>query len=156
MATLSGQHGDLKAVLRGLIDLDADASTAYRASANRVEHPQLVRFCEAFQGDHERHEREIRQALRELGEASCNDEVREVLSTSKIAIGRLAGARGILNAMLANERQINLAYELALCRTDLTPALKSLIERACDDERRHKNCLEGQLSFLGAEQSAFR
>lgn len=157
MRALSRDPVELTAVLRNLIEIDADACSAYRASADRLEHPQLVRLFEAFQRDHARHERELREALRNLGEEMAPDSIREVLSSSKITMSNITAARdrdrAILRAMLVNELEINDAYELALAGQDLSPALRALVERLLDDERRHKNTLEGQLSFL-AEQRA--
>lgn len=150
MATLSGKRVGLRAVLRKLIELDADAGSAYRAAINRLEDPYAKRAFEGFERDHTRHSRELRQLVGELGwEAPDESGIRQVLSKGRILIGNLAGDRGILMAMHSNENDTNTAYEAALGHTDLTPALKAILQQARDDERRHRNWLEGQLALWG-------
>jgi uncharacterized protein (TIGR02284 family) len=150
MATLSGRDVDLKAVLRKLIELDADASSAYRAALNRLEDLQAKRALEGFLRDHARHDGELRSALIELGgEPPDPSSVRQVLTKGRILIGNLVGDHGVLRAMCANENDINVAYELALGHTDLTPALKAVLQRGLDDERRHRTWIEERLTLLG-------
>lgn len=146
MATLSGEQLDLCAGLRRLVELDLDATCAYRAAVARLEDLAAKRTIEGFQQDHWLHAKQLRDHMVELGmQPPDESRIHQVLSEAPSTIENQTGDRGILASLLRNEQETNADYELLLGHVDLTPALKALLQRGADDERRHRTWLEAQL-----------
>jgi uncharacterized protein (TIGR02284 family) len=146
MATMVGLHGDLKSVLRQLIEVDFDAVEAYKAAIDRIGDPEAKGMLAKFRADHERHTDELGAQLRQLGgEPPTGPDLKRVLTQGKVVIAGLAGDRAVLMAMKSNEDDTNTAYERATQRTDASPDLLSLLRRNLDDERRHREWIEQRL-----------
>ena|SRR5579884_819595 len=147
MATMVGLHGDLKAVLHQVIELDYDAVEAYRAAIARLEDADAKAALTGFMGDHERHVREVGDHLRAMGgEPPTGADAKRVLTQGKVVIAGLLGDRAILVAMKTNEDDTNTAYERVSARNDTSSELKALLNANLEDERRHRRWIEQRLA----------
>ena len=124
--------------LEHLIRIDLDAVRAYTQAIDNVPSEEVRDMLSSFRADHERHVEEVSAALRERGG--------EPPQTAHLAGFALAGFTGVVSGMgvagalmvmQSNEVVTNQAYELALGHGNLTPELRSLLERNLGDEQRH-------------------
>jgi hypothetical protein len=80
---------------------------------------------------------------RELGiEAPAEGDMKQMLTTGKIALADLMGDGAILKAMKTNEDDTVTAYERAARHPDAIPASKAFFEKAHQDEERHRAWME--------------
>ena len=153
-----GNAGNPMHLLYKLVELDFDAIEAYEAAIERLDDDAGKKALAAFKADHERHVRELGGALRDMGfDPPEQGDFRRMLAKGKVVLGTIAGDRGILMAMKANEDDTNAAYERVAQRNDLAPEVKALIEKNLADERRHRDWIEQRLDVVrrgrGAERS---
>lgn len=149
MGTMVGKHGDFRSVLHDLIELDLDAVEAYRTAIDKLQDPECKSALSGFMSDHERHVREVGEALTRLGgEPPKGPDFKRVLTQGKVVLGGIVGDKGILKAMKTNEDDTNVAYERASGRTDLTPDLQVLLRGNLDDERRHRAWIEARIDLI--------
>lgn len=154
MATLTGKESDLVHLLNKLIELDFDAIEAYRAAIDKVKDTTSKAKMQEFMGDHERHTRELAEAVRSMGsEPADKADYKKLLTKGKVVIAGLTGDRGVLIAMKSNEEDTNVAYERAVARTDLPSSLRELLQKNLDDERRHREWLVRRLEERFGEES---
>jgi rubrerythrin len=107
-----GNAGNPMHLLYKLVELDFDAIEAYEAAIERLDDDVGKKALAAFKADHERHVRELGSALRDMGfDPPEQGDIRRVLAKGKVVLGTIAGDRGILMAMKANEDDTNAAYE---------------------------------------------
>ncbi len=156
MATMTGKESDGMKTIYKLVELDFDAVEAYEAAIQRLKDQTSRTKLSEFKADHERHIRDLSDALNRHGITAPNrGDAKRVLIKGKVVIGQIAGDRGILQAMKTNEDDTNDAYERASNRSDLPPEILSLVERGLADERRHRDWIIQRIEFLkGAEQPA--
>jgi uncharacterized protein (TIGR02284 family) len=149
MATMVGKENNPLHMLYKLIELDYDAIDAYDAAIERVQDGVTKSALAGFKADHERHVRDLGAVLRSMGfEAAQHGDIKRVLTKGKVLIGNIAGDRGILMAMKANEDDTNNAYDRAVNRSDIAVDVKSLLERNLADERRHRAWIEQRLTEI--------
>jgi uncharacterized protein (TIGR02284 family) len=154
MATMVGLRGDLKVVLKQLVELDYDAVEAFRAAIQRLHDAESKSALTGFMQDHERHITDLGIHLRAMGEETpSGPDMKRVLTEGKVVIAGLLGDRAVLAAMKTNEDDANTAYERACARNDLTPELQLLLRRNLNDERRHRTWIEQRHQTLKAEAS---
>jgi uncharacterized protein (TIGR02284 family) len=150
MGTMVGLHGDMKAVLHQLIELDFDAVEAYQAAIDRLKDTEAKQALSGFKRDHERHVQEVGEQLRLLGgEPPTGPDLKRVLTQGKVVIASVMGDRAILSAMKTNEDDTNTAYERVTSRNDLQPPLLTLLRRNLEDERRHRTWIEQRIQNMG-------
>jgi uncharacterized protein (TIGR02284 family) len=155
MATMVGTQKDIADLLNSLIELDFDAVEAYEAAIERLDDENDKAKLSEFKGDHERHVRDLQPLVEELGEkAAQKADVKHVLTKGKVVLASLAGDRMIMLAMKTNEDDTNTAYERAVGRTDIPSHIHSVLERNRDDERRHREYIEGRLEAYEAKEAA--
>lgn len=153
MATMTGKETDAMKTIYKLVELDFDAIEAYDAAIQRLKDETSRSKMLEFKSDHERHIRDLSDALNRHGITAPNrGDFKRVLTKGKIVIGQIAGDRGILQAMKTNEDDTNMAYERAANRNDLPPELISLVERGLADERRHRDWIIQRIEFLKGSQ----
>lgn len=139
MVTTVGLNSDFDVVLKNLISLDFDAAEAYEAAIERMETTEFKRQLAEFRDDHLRHTRELSAIARQKGlEPPTGPDIKMALTKGKVIFADLMGDRAILMAMKTNEDDTNTAYERAFNHKDLSPMAKETIERAFEDERRHR------------------
>jgi rubrerythrin len=151
MATLAGKQRDPKDMLRAIIELDYDAIEAYQAAIDRIGAEGDKAQLRSFMGDHERHVREVGEALRAMGGTPPQGpDIKRVLTKGKVVIAGLMGDRAVLAAMKTNEDDTNTAYENATKHAGITADVRVILEKNLGDERRHRAWLESRLRMTTA------
>jgi uncharacterized protein (TIGR02284 family) len=154
MAMAAGIQPDLGDLLHRLTELDYDAIEAYQAALLRFEDTRYRSRMSSFEQDHTRHVHELSVLLRAMDrEPPEGPDMKKYLSTGKVVIAGLINDRAILMAMITNEDDINVAYERAVARTDLSVEIRDLLERHLSDERRHREWFREQLATLRGGRS---
>lgn len=149
MVTTVGTERSLTELLTNLVHLDYDAIEAYRLAVERLDDAAMAETLRGFMADHERHTREVGVLLREMGETPpTSGDMKQMLTTGKVAMADLLGDRAILQAMKSNEDDTNMAYERAVKHDDATPAIRSVLETNLADERRHRAWIEKTIDQL--------
>lgn len=150
MATLAaGKESILIDLLNDLIQLDFDAIEAYEAAVSRLEDATSKEQLRQFMDDHERHTRELKALVQELGgQPAQKADIKYILTKGKVIIGNIAGDSGILQAMKTNEDETNKAYEQAAARSDVPPKIHEVLQRNLADERRHRTWIEARLAQM--------
>lgn len=146
MAITSEQ--DLLELLGDLVRLDYDAIDAYDVAIDRLSDPTASSRLRELRADHERHVRELSEAIVELGgEPPRQGDYRKVLAQGRVYLASLTGTTAILKAMRANEEQILRRWEEAVeaSRDLANPRLREVLERSLADERRHRSWLQTQI-----------
>jgi len=157
MATMVGTQRELSTLLNALIELDLDAIEAYRVAVERLSDANDKAQLASFMADHERHVRELRPFVEQMGvKPADSPDIKSVLTRGKVQIGSLFGDRAILRAMKTNEDDTNRAYERATARQDLPAVMREVLQRNLSDERRHGEYIEGRLRATSRERVAHR
>ncbi|WP_437287710.1 helix-hairpin-helix domain-containing protein [Sorangium sp. So ce406] len=144
-----GEIGDMTALeqIVGLILLDMAAAEAYRVAIAACTTPEIKRQLEAFRGDHERHARELSDALG----ASLPDQPDErgqcIRRYTELSARE---ERSALVAMRGNEELTNDAYASAL-GSDLPDDVRRMVEANWQDERRHIRWINEEIRTHGWE-----
>lgn len=137
--------------LNDLIALDRDAVEAYEAAINRLDDAGCRSRLAEFKADHERHITELSSVVSASGQKPATEgDFKRLLTQGKVVIGDLAGDKGVLRAMLSNEKETNEKYEKAL-RDELLATdakLREMLSANLEDERRHKAWIERRLERM--------
>jgi uncharacterized protein (TIGR02284 family) len=146
MVTTVGTEDKLDELLNDLIQLDYDAAQAYQAAIDRLDNPAFKAAMVEFKEDHLRHTRELGGCLSQLGrEPPHEGDVKEIVTKGKVVIAGLMGDKAILQAMLTNENDTVTAYERAARFQDARADVRQVIQRACDDEVRHRAWIDSAI-----------
>ncbi|WP_437505920.1 helix-hairpin-helix domain-containing protein [Sorangium sp. So ce1099] len=144
-----GEIGDMAALeqIMGLILLDMAAIEAYRVAIGACKTPEIRRQLEAFQRDHERHARELSDAL-----GASLPEQRDERGQCIQRYTELSARedRTALVAMRGNEELTNDAYASALA-SDLPDDIRGMVEANWQDERRHIRWINEEIRTRGWE-----
>ena len=135
--------------VQDLIHLDMDAIKAYEQAIKACEHEVVATQLRSFQGDHQRHVRDLSEELRKLGE---QPDVRTDLKgffIEKFTAITSMGTRSALMSMMGNEQLTTSRYKAALELQDLPESTKQIIRTNYGDEQRHlewiKNALDQKI-----------
>ena len=135
--------------VQDLIHLDMDAIKAYEQAIKACEHEVVATQLRSFQGDHQRHVRDLSEELRKLGE---QPDVRTDLKgffIEKFTAITSMGTRSALMSMMGNEQLTTSRYKAALELQDLPESAKQIIRTNYGDEQRHlewiKNALDQKI-----------
>jgi uncharacterized protein (TIGR02284 family) len=122
--------------LNDLIHLDVDAIQAYRHAIDACDTVEIKEKLSEFMGDHERHVRDLRDAVRSLG--SEPEEGRDLKGFFIEGFTAIVsqGDRSALLAMRGNEELTNRRYDAARS-ADVPESVRPVIERNYEDEVRH-------------------
>lgn len=132
--------------LKALVRLDIDAFSGYDRAIQEVPQAEVQEKLRSFRLDHERHVAEISAVLREHGEEPPSaEEVSGVRTTGFVVLLGGAGPVGALEAMRTNETLTMTYYDEARSR-DFPSAVKAMMERNYEDERRHLSYVEEVLA----------
>lgn len=149
MVTTVGTETSLPDLLTNLIHLDYDAIEAYRTAVERLDDAALAETLRGFMADHERHTRDVSAALTRLGHTPpTGGDMKQLLTTGKVAMADMFGDKAILQAMKTNEDDTNTAYERAVGHAEVTPDIRGLLDSNLGDERRHRAWIEETLNRL--------
>jgi uncharacterized protein (TIGR02284 family) len=130
--------------LNDLIHLDIDATLAYRQAIDACEIVEVRDQLSAFLGDHERHVKELSDAVRGLGgEPVLGRDVKGFFIEGFTAIAS-RGDHSALLAMRGNEELTTRRYDAAR-KANVSAELKQLIEKNYLDEARHLAWIKGAI-----------
>jgi uncharacterized protein (TIGR02284 family) len=131
--------------LQDLLHLDMDAIKAYEQAIKACEHEHVAAQLRSFQGDHERHVRDVSRELEALGE---KPDVRTDLKgffIEKFTAITSIGTRSALVSMMGNETLTTSRYKAALELQDLPESAKGVIRTNYADEQRHLDWIKNAL-----------
>jgi uncharacterized protein (TIGR02284 family) len=139
MVTTVGKESTLEGLLTDLVQLDYDAADAYQAAIDRLKNASWRAELSRFKADHLRHIEELSEVLTSMGHAPPREgDTKGYLTKGKVVIGGLMGDESILQAMRTNEEDTNTAYDRAVGFRDTPQTTRNILERAREDERRHR------------------
>jgi len=140
--------------LNDLIKLDVDAVHAYDQAISACTLLEVKDRLIEFRGDHDRHIRELAQIVRSFGvEPEVRRDWKGFFIEGFTAI-MSQGDHSALLAMRGNEELTNRQYQSALGLADLSPEVRSLLERNFSDEQRHLQWIKSQLDARVWERKA--
>ncbi|MCR8827026.1 ferritin-like domain-containing protein [Pseudosulfitobacter koreensis] len=143
MVTTVGTENEETHLLRNLIILEHDAIAAYDSTIEKLESAEYRAKIEEFRSDHHDHVRELNALAEKLGVPSPQEgDMKQWLTTGKVAMASLAGDSAVLGAMKTNEDDTVSAYESALNNSVATPEWRPILEKGLADERRHRAWME--------------
>lgn len=143
MPTTVGTEQHPADLIRHLLMLEHDAIAAYDSTIARLEDPQLRDKILSFRRDHESHLDDLHRIADETGVPRPEGgDMKQWLTTGKVAIASLAGDSAILAAMKTNEDDTVAAYEQSLNNPIVSDALRPVLEKGLSDERRHRAWME--------------
>ncbi|WP_440983820.1 DUF2383 domain-containing protein [Shinella sumterensis] len=139
MVTMVGNESTIDKLVTNLIYLEHDAIAAYDSVIERLDDRRLSAQVAEFRDDHLQHLQVLNEIAREVGtEAPAEGDMKQVLTTGKIALADLMGDAAILKAMKTNEDDTVTAYERASRHEDAIPQSKAFFLKALHDEQRHR------------------
>jgi len=143
MPTTVGTETTAADLIKNLLILEHDAIAAYDSTIERLESAEYRQQIETFRRDHEAHVQELGRIANTMGiDKPMEGDMKQWLTTGKVALADLAGDNAILKAMKTNEDDTVAAYQQAL-DNDITDAeLRPLMEKGLADERRHRAWME--------------
>ncbi len=140
--------------LNDLIKIDVDAVHAYDQAISGCNMDELKRRLTEFRGDHDRHIRDLSECVRQLGgKPDVRRDWKGFFIEGFTAIVS-QGDHSSLVAMQGNETLTNSSYHKALEMEDLSPDVRSLLERNYSDEQRHLSWIKDQLQARVWERKA--
>jgi len=143
MATTVGNETTFHDLVQNLISLEYDAIAAYESTVERLSDSALSGQVEAFRQDHLQHLDVLKNMAREGGfDAPVEGDMKQMLTTGKIALADLFGDKAILKAMRTNEEDTVTAYERASTHADVRPESKAFFDKALADELRHREWMQ--------------
>ncbi|WP_370283577.1 DUF2383 domain-containing protein [Pseudooceanicola sp.] len=143
MPTTVGTESTAADLVKNLLTLEHDAIAAYDSTIERLESAEYRQQIETFRRDHEAHVQDLGRIADSMGiEKPTEGDMKQWLTTGKVALADLAGDNAILKAMKTNEDDTVAAYQQAL-ENEITGAeLRPLVEKGLADERRHRAWME--------------
>ncbi len=140
--------------LNDLIKLDVDAVHAYDQAISACVIDEVKDRLTEFRGDHDRHIRDLSQCVRTLGGTPEVERDWKGFFIEGFTAIASQGDHSALLAMRGNEELTNRKYQNALNLTNLTPEVRSLLERNFSDEQRHLQWIRSQLDARVWERKA--
>jgi bacterioferritin (cytochrome b1) len=151
MVTMVGNESDIKDLVKNLLYLEHDAIAAYDSCIERLNSRELASQISIFKQDHLQHVQVLAAMARELGiEAPTEGDMKQMLTTGKIALADMLGDTAILKAMKTNEDDTVTAYERAIRHEDAIPASKAFFMKAHQDEEKHRAWMETTAKTLSS------
>ncbi|WP_304615571.1 ferritin-like domain-containing protein [Paracoccus sp. (in: a-proteobacteria)] len=143
MATTVGTEDTIRDLVTNLILLERDAIAAYETTISRLTDPALSSQIESFRQDHLQHLDVLTQIAAETGaDAPQEGDMKQMLTTGKVALAGLLGDASILKAMRSNEEDTVTAYQRASEHPDALPQSLAFFRKALADECRHRDWME--------------
>jgi rubrerythrin len=139
MVTMVGNESSIDKLVSDLIYLEHDAIAAYEACIERLNNKELSAQIAIFKEDHLQHLDTLKTMASELGiDAPAKGDMKQMLTTGKIALAAIMDDAAILKAMKTNEDDTVTAYERAARHEDAIPQSKAFFMKAHQDEERHR------------------
>ena len=150
-ATNATRH-DTAELVKRLLHLEYDAIGAYQAAIERVQLEGNPLALTGFLHDHERHVRDLADAMRALGEnAPEQGDLEGLLTKGKVLATGPFGDSAVLRAMKSNEEDVCRVYDEALGRSDLPPSVREIVAGHANDEQRHWAWFDERIVQLAGE-----
>jgi bacterioferritin (cytochrome b1) len=129
--------------MKELLELEYDALEAYKVAVSKIGKEECKKKLHAFLKDHENHITKLKEYLIKYAtEIPAGPSSKQWLTKGKVYLGNLIGDRKIIEAMLSNEHDMSVAYENVTQRTDKWSEIISFLDKAYEDEKKHKIGLE--------------
>ncbi|HEX2190580.1 MAG TPA: ferritin-like domain-containing protein [Longimicrobiaceae bacterium] len=137
--------------LNDLLQLDHDAIGAYEIAIEKLEDRDHADQIAGFKRDHERHIRDLNEAIAGLGGTPKNEpHATGPFKQALQSLGGLGGDRGILIAWRTNELQVRTKYDSYAAKANFWGTeLKRLVDRNALDEERHYEWVTQALERMG-------
>ncbi|MGF9566746.1 ferritin-like domain-containing protein [Neorhizobium sp. BT27B] len=149
MVTMVGNESTFDKLIKDLIYLEYDAIAAYESTIERLDDKTLSAQVASFRDDHLHHLSTLNEIATKAGiEAPTKGDMKQMLTTGKIALADLMGDATILKAMKTNEDDTVTAYERASQHEDARPETKAFFMKAHQDEVRHRTWFETTATAL--------
>ena len=143
MPTTVGTENNPADLVKNLLTLEHDAIAAYDSTIERLDKAEYRQQIESFRRDHLGHLQELGRIADSLGvEKPTEGDMKQWLTTGKVALANIAGDNAILKAMKTNEDDTVAAYQQALDNPVTDAELRPVIEKGLADERRHRAWME--------------
>lgn len=143
MPTTVGTEDTVEDLIRNLLTLEHDAIAAYDSAIERLETSGYREQIGTFRRDHEAHVADLSRIASSIGVVPPQEgDMKQWLTTGKVALAGLVGDDAILKAMKTNEDDTVMAYEQALKNTVASADLRPVLEKGLSDERRHRAWME--------------
>ena len=143
MVTTVGTENSKADLVRNLLTLEHDAIAAYDSTIEKLDNAEHRSKIEEFKQDHNSHVEALRTVARSMGvDEPKEGDMKQWLTTGKVAIANIAGDGAILGAMKTNEDDTVSAYEQALSNPNTDEELRPVLEKGLSDERRHRAYME--------------
>ncbi|WP_022708539.1 DUF892 family protein [Paracoccus zeaxanthinifaciens] len=143
MATTTGTEHYFGDLVTDLIYLEYDAIAAYDSTIERLSDAELAARVAEFRQDHLYHLEKLRDIAASINaDIPEGGDMKQMLTTGKIALADLMGDGAILKAMRTNEEDTVTAYDRARQHGDAVPASREFFEKALADEKRHRAWFE--------------
>jgi rubrerythrin len=153
MVTMVGTQKNFIEAIKELVELEYDAISAYETAFKNLENPEYKKKFDEFKSDHQRHIKELSNFLLVNNEEcpSGPDTLKKLLVNGKVELASLFGDQNILNAVLSNEEDTNIAYErinqrLGEYSDEKGGKISEIIARGLSDEKKHKSWLQSNIS----------
>lgn len=149
MVTMVGKEGSIEKLVKDLLYLEHDAIAAYDSCIERLDDQTLSAKISEFKQDHLQHVEVLNEMARELGiDAPLEGDMKQMLTTGKVALADLMGDKAVLETMKTNEDDTVTAYERASRHEDAIPKSKAFFTKAHEDELRHRAWMESTADAL--------
>lgn len=149
MVTMVGKEGSIEKLVKDFLYLEHDAIAAYDSCIERLDDQTLSAKISEFKQDHLQHVEVLNEMARELGiDAPVEGDMKQMLTTGKVALADLMGDKAVLKAMKTNEDDTVTAYERASGHEDAIPKSKAFFTKAHEDELRHRAWMESTADAL--------
>ncbi len=133
--------------LISLCQLDIDAIHAYNKATGNIDQLDIKNSIAKFQGDHERHVKELSDMIRSYGSEppEFSKDFKGFMLQAFTSIRSVTGIEGALKALRGGEKMTNRAYDDAV-KQNFPPLVMVLLRRNYDDEQRHLNYIDQALN----------
>ena len=143
MVTTVGTESTFEKLVQNLLILEHDAIAAYQSTIDKLDDPTSKAKISEFKADHEGHVAELTRMAGTLGVSAPQEgDLKEYLTTGKVALAAIVGDRTILKAMSTNEIETKMAYDHAAKNEVATPEARAFFQKAYADESRHKDWMD--------------
>ncbi|MGR3455165.1 DUF892 family protein [Pseudooceanicola sp.] len=143
MPTTVGTENTPEDLITNLLHLEHDAIAAYESTIERLDDPAKRERIEAFRQDHLNHVSQLEQFATRLGiEIPTGGDMKQMLTTGKVALAGIAGEDSVIKAMKTNEDDTVQAYQQASSNPVGDADMKPVFTKALEDEQRHRAWME--------------
>jgi hypothetical protein len=143
MVTTVGTESTFEKLVQNLLILEHDAIAAYESTIAKLDSETSKSKIAEFKRDHDAHVVELTKMAQRLGvEAPTEGDLKEYLTTGKVALASIVGDGAILKAMSTNEIETKMAYDHASQNTAAPAEAQAYFRKAYADESRHKDWMD--------------